>query len=778
MKLIFKNFTHLIRRFKSSAILNVLGLSVAFAVSIIIAIQVYYDATYNHCFEKADDIATIRFYTPFDDYEGETISMPYAKELVDKIPEIKNYAITMNRGKIDFDLTAEGSSSPISIDLLRVREGFIDMFAPKIIRGSAVDILTDNSKVVITVNTAERLFGDEDPIGKAIYYHYDKRPLEIVAICEDYPKNSTFRSDAYVNLPFNESESEWSYRMYVELQPGTHDIVTEKLNSEEIIGEENFARVKNHPEEEQIRRVVPIKDIYMLQGSNKTTFLALIIIGIIVLGIAYINYFNFAVAMAPSRIRSINIHKILGISKTKLYAIILFEGVFLALIAITLSILMVYAFASSILSSFFAADLSISQNILMVGIIIALFIVFIIIVGIYPARYTSSFPEAVALNSSFALSPKGGRLRNILILIQFTAAIAISCVALYIKIQHSYMQNYSIGIQRENIVYLPKAGLDTDIYTFGEEMKRNPNIIDYTASEFVPGNIMMGWGRPFEGKQVRLASWPVIPGFLEFFDVKVIAGDNFSPVRNDSTSLEQVIVNNQFLERYEFDNSIIGKDFPTFTGGILVGIAGDVNFQSLHTSIEPMAFVVLNNSYRDNRLNYIFFKISGRDIGQTTGYMQQTWNKFSKEDFNLKFLDQEMDNLYKKENDMAKLIALFGLVIIIIAIMGVYGLIIFNTRFKVREIAIRKVNGSTVSEVMVVLNRSMLLLLPAAFIISVIIAWIAINKWGEQFAYKAPASWWLFVVAGVLVALITVATVSWQSWRAATANPVKALKNE
>ena len=165
-------------------------------------------------------------------------------------------------------------------------------------------------------------------------------------------------------------------------------------------------------------------------------------------------------------------------------------------------------------------------------------------------------------------------------------------------------------------------------------------------------------------------------------------------------------------------------------------------------------------------------------MGQTIEYIRQTRDKFGSGNFDLKFLDQQMNNLYKRESDMAKLISLFGLIIIIIAIMGVYGLIIFNTRYKVKEIAIRKVNGSTIREIMVMLNRGLLILLSASFVISVIIAYFVIVKWGEQFAYKAPVSWWLFALAGVLVAIITVATVSWQSWRAATANPVNALKNE
>ena len=778
MKLIFKNFIYLIRRFKSSAILNVMGLSVAFAVFITVAIQLYYDATYNRCFEKADNIALVSFYLPKDDIDDEAISMPYAKRLADNIPEIKNYTLTdwSTSRNVKFDLAAEGTSSSLSIKLSRVREGFIDMFNPKVIKGNANDILTGDDKAMINESLAKKLFGNEDPIGKIIYYHDTKNPLEIVALFKDFPENCSFSSEMYINLPFFDRATTWNYVMYIELQPGSLSDVAQKLNSDELFYSEDIAYYHEHPDEREILKLIPIKDIYMLQGSNKATFMSLLFIGIIVLCIAYINYFNFAVAMAPSRVRAINIHKILGIHRLKLRTTILLEGVFFALIAIILALLIIHTFASSALSGFFAADFSISDNLPMIGILIALFILLIVIVAIYPARYASSFPEAVALNSSFTLSPKGIKIRNILITIQFTAAVSISCIALYIKIQHSYMQNYSTGIQRENIVYLPNKGLNTDLYTLGEEMSRNPNILDYTASLDIPGNITTEWGRKFEEKQVSFTMWPVIPGFLNFFGIKVIAGNDFSPTKSDTILLDQVIVNNKFLEKYEFDNTIIGKEFSTLSKGILNGVAGDVNFQSLHIPIGPMVFIAMNN--REDLLKYTFFKVSGKDLGQTIDYMQQTWSKFSSEEFDLRFLDHEMDNLYKREGDMAKLISIFGLIIIIIAVMGVYGLIIFNTRYKEREIAIRKVNGSTVSEIMVMLNKELLLLLPIAIIISTVIAWFAIDKWGEQFPYKAVVSWWLFAAAGVLAALITIATVSWQSWRAATANPTNILNRE
>jgi len=187
-----------------------------------------------------------------------------------------------------------------------------------------------------------------------------------------------------------------------------------------------------------------------------------------------------------------------------------------------------------------------------------------------------------------------------------------------------------------------------------------------------------------------------------------------------------------------------------------------------------MAFVVLGDSWNE----WIFVKIIGKNTPATIEYIRKTWEKYSNESFKPKFLDDSLTNLYRNENNLAKLISIFGLVIIIIAIMGVYGLVVFNARYKSKEIALRKVNGASVKEIMLMLNRSVLIQLAIAFVVAVPLAYYIVHRWLEQFAYKVPIYWWVFILAGLLVLAITVIIVSWQSYKAANANPVEAIKNE
>jgi putative ABC transport system permease protein len=334
------------------------------------------------------------------------------------------------------------------------------------------------------------------------------------------------------------------------------------------------------------------------------------------------------------------------------------------------------------------------------------------------------------------------------------------------------MQNYDWGIPKKNIVYLPLAGLGESSQSFGQELLRDSRIADFCIVRDLPGRVGMGWGRDFEGKNIQMRVWSVDNRFFDFFNIPIIAGRK--PETMDSIT-SQIVVNEAFLKKYDFDESIVGKDFPAFGPGRIQAIAKNINFESLHDSITPMAFGVLSQW---QNFNFVLVKLNGREIPNTIKSIEQTWNQFSKEPFKVNFLDEEMDKLYQKESNMAKMIGLFGFIIVIIAVMGVYGLIVFNARYKAKEIAIRKVSGSTIGEIILMLNRNVLLQLGIAFVIAVPAAWFIIQKWLENFAYKTPIYWWIFLLGGLVVLLITLLTVSAQSYQAATRNPTKALNLE
>jgi putative ABC transport system permease protein len=343
----------------------------------------------------------------------------------------------------------------------------------------------------------------------------------------------------------------------------------------------------------------------------------------------------------------------------------------------------------------------------------------------------------------------------------------------FIKIQHDYMRNYSWGFERENVLYIPVKTSDINVATFENELKQNPNILDCTISAALPGNINQNWGMEIGGKEVYFASWIVRSDFLDFFGMKVIDGRNFT-TSDDGKS--RLICNQAFLKEYEF-SKITGTKMDDSDFEI-VGVIDDIHFESLHSNIKPLFFVTQSLAYHAKYGIYFFIKVDGNNTLQTVESIEKIWKKLSDEPINLNFLDANMDKLYEKESNLAKLISIFGVIAVIIAVMGVYGLIVFNAKYKQKEIAIRKVNGSTIKEIMLMLNRNVLIQLGIAFVIAVPVAYFIVQKWLESFAYKTPVYWWVFLLGGMIILLITVITVSAQSYKAAKRNPTRALNSD
>jgi putative ABC transport system permease protein len=534
--------------------------------------------------------------------------------------------------------------------------------------------------------------------------------------------------------------------------------------------------MEEHPEVSLQYRFSSLNDLYLTAagkgGSRRlNTTLSLLAIGLLTLLIAFVNFVNLALAMAPSRVKNITIRKILGANKTALRLAIASESVLFTVIAAG----MAFAGIHFLQGSTFARELfptiafSLWSYAGLFAVATGVILLLAFAIGLYTMRYATSFDEIEALKGSFALGVKGVKMRNLLIVIQFTSAIALICISIFIRQQNEYMRHFDWGVPRTNVLYVQLAGLGKEVAPFGQELLRDPRIVDYCILSSLPGRVGMSWGRQFEGKHVSLVVWSVDDRFFDFFEIPILAGRK--PEHMDSL-VSQIVVNETFLKEYGFDETIVGKDITAFGPGCVQAIARDVNFQSLHQPITPMAFAVLSQR---QYFQFMMIKLAGHDIQGAIRQIKQTWNTFSSEPYNVWFLDESMDQLYQKETNMAKLIALFGFIIVVIAVMGIYGLISFNAKYREKEIAIRKVNGSSTVEIMLLLNRAILIQLGIAFAIAVPIAWYATTQWLENFAYRISVHWWVFLLSGLIVLLVTLLTVSIRSYRSATANPIKAL---
>lgn len=780
MKTVFRNFTFILKKFKTSSILNILGLSVALAIFSACIIQTISDFTYNHNFKNINStflFTQYRTLSPKDSY-APWISTPKAQEISEKFPEVKNYCLYIANENFGFDIIQDnGEKMLLRATLNKTTKGFVDVFTPKVLSGNPALVFSGEktTKAMLSQSTAKTLFGEEDPLGKSIFFHNSSEPITVVAICDDFPKNCTIQNGVFVLLPEDIPEN-FNYFGYFNVDPENVDKLVKRLNSGEFYGEESIKQFKADPENSFSADLIPLDRIHLHfplvgEGSFNTT-ISLMAIGIVILIMAYINYINFSIAIAPARVRGINIRKILGAKISVLRFSIISEAVIFSLIAYGLAILYIHIFNDSALSKSLFTNLSISDNCIQIIVIGSIVFGLSILFGLYPSYYVTSIHPVIAIKNSFANSQKSSKLRNILICIQFICSISLINIASFISIQHSYIKNYPSGIQKENIVYMTTTGLKTDIDTFGKELTLNKDILDYTVSGFLPGYVGMGWDRDFEGKIIKVMSWPVGRNFLRFFGVPVVQGRDFTDTEESDTPY--IIVNQEFINKYKF-NDILGKKIFCFEGdGEIIGVTKNINFESLHNPIRPMIFVRLNSGWN----SFIFLKISGNNTSQTMDYIKQCWSKYNDEVFNCKFLNSRLDGLYKKENNLAQAISIISVITILIAIMGIYGLIIFNTRYRAKEIAIRKVNGSSESNIVLLLNNNIIKLLIIAFIISTPLSYYIVQQWLNSFAYSTPIYWWVFVLSGIAVLLTTIATTCGQSIKAARKNPVNYLKNE
>ncbi|GHV10241.1 cell division protein FtsX [Bacteroidia bacterium] len=767
-----KNFLFVLKRFKTSSVLNILGLSAAFAVFSITMIQCYYDFSFDRNFKQANDIYFCSFYQKNFDDRAPILSRSLSSKMADEFPEIKSYCLLRNIGTNEI---RSENNPDIAVSVAKATPGFLAVFTPEIIMGDAKQVFTQPNKALLTEDVAHILFGKENPIGQILFMNGSDVPVTVLAVCKKYPENCSLENGIYTQLEIPDDWANWSmYEGYFLIDSKIISSLREKINSPESL--------KRLDKNENITKIelTSLPDVHFRipeKGKgNLGTTVSLLAIGIISLLIALINFMNFSVAMIPSRVRSWNIQKILGANPLRLKGLVVSEALCFALLSFLISLFFVVFFQQSSLKEFFSADLSPENNLVLLTGIACVGIILILLFGLYPARFVTSFQPAMAVNHSFARSKQSALLRNILITIQFATAIALITVSIFIRRQHDYMVDYSWGIQKENIVYFPIKRGSLDINSLSGELKQNPDITDCTVSVFVPGTVGIIFGNEMDGKKVWFKVLPVTHHFLDFFGVNVIKGRNFIPSDDEQ---DYCIVNQAFLKKFDLTDDIVGtrvgKEDDKYSSFIAAGIVQDINFESLRTGIEPMAFVT--NRLTTSYVNYLFLKISGQNTPQAIDFMKDTWKKFSDEPLDLKFLDATLDNMYQSENNLARLISIFGLIAVIIAVMGVYGLIVFNAKYKQKEIAIRKVNGSTIKEIMLMLNKNVLLQLGIAFAAAVPAAYSIVNKWLENFAYKTPMHWWVFLLGGFIILLITLLTVSAQSYKAARANPTKAINS-
>ena len=767
----FKNFLYLLRHHKAAALLNLAGLTVALASFMLIVMQVDYDLGYDRQYENADRIFRIERSSAAD---NATVFSPWigndfstVEQMTASVPDIAGEGGLRWFSNNVFD----ESETRFPIRCIQVTENWPEVFGFRYVGGDP-DRLSEPGTAVVPESFAKTAFPDGDAVGKTLIPENYEKPLQIVAVYRDFPKNSSVKNDVYTVRPLETTISDIMY--YIVANDAGHKAKIEADLTRKIreTDGDSTKRIRLHNLHDVYYATDCISDSHE-KGSRATT-LSLIAAAILILGIAAINSVNFAIALIPTRVRSLNARKIFGCKTSVLRRNLIAETVGTTLVAFLLALCIVQ-WLSPLSANLLNGIASPSENPAAIWISLAAASTTGILSGLYPAFYSTSFAPALVVKGVFGLTPKGRRLRTVLISVQYAISITLIIVTLSIHRQNRYMQKSDMGFQRENILttWVPREIADKR-KTLADKLTSNPAITDVTfaAGPFVAKG-RMRWGRSYKGKGITYDAYPVASNFLRFMGIRITDGRDFN--ENDDLKPEISQIFNETSQRK--DSITVGEKMEDGTN--IVGIARDFNFQPLQYGINPFAFVAFGTTEWGawTPLRYLFVKTNGTDIPAVADFIRKSVKELVPDSqLDIRFMDEEIGNQYYKEQKLSNLLTLFSLLSILISIVGVFGLVLFETQYRRKEIGIRKIHGATVGEILRMFNKIYVRIVLACFVVAVPIAYCIVDRWLENFAYKAPVEIWIYLAALAIVLGTTVATVLIQTYRAATDNPVRSLK--
>lgn len=790
---------------KSSAVskmLNIVGMAMAFAALYVIMVQVNFDLGYNKKVKDSDRIYAISmpdWFTPGN--WRTTLSRPLCENVINNVSCVECGGTTsIGKGYSEkFSLQEDGNSS-FYLNVSQSSLGAFKVFSVEAVEGS-IDNIVPWKDLVISDTKAEKLGLH---VGDVIYSHNHGATMQqynIAAIYKHFPSNTDLSEiECFVNMGDLNIDlfSEWSYPYFVKLNSADDIEPFEKQAFDYVVktfnnmanehGEELSEDDRKEAESRLKIKLFPFDEMYFEKtissagrSGSKTTTYTLLAIAILVIVIAFINFINFFFALVPVRLKSVNTRKILGASRSNLVFGIVVESVVMIIVALALAAGIVKLFCGSTIAALIPCSTLISNNIAIAfgtalgGIVLA------IVSSLYPALYITAFPPAFALKGSFGTASKGMAFRVGLICFQFIVSLILIICASFVTMQRQYMLHYDMGFDRSNLL---QVNTSSKIAAMREsatsELKNNPEIKDVTfASGDIVTSFRMDWGRPFKGEQINFKCYPVQHNFLDFMGIEIVEGRNFTD--SDELCDNGVFIFNE-AARDKFGLTLEDKIHGHQTETDIVGICKNFNYKALSEGIEPFALYIFGkNSW--TTLNTLYIKTQpGADIPTLIDWIKTKLNEMDpsvpKDEFDVMFFDSRLDSEYGRERNASRIILLFTVLAITISLMGVFGLVMFEAEHRRKEIAIRRINGASVVDVLKMFNIKFIRIVIVCFVISIPISWLIVDAYLKGFAYRMPTHWWVFFSAFLSVMIVTLIVVTLRCLSAALSNPIKSIKTE
>ena len=811
MKIAFRNFLTTLRRYKISSLLNVIGLTLAFTAFYVIMTQVWWELGYNRSLHEADRIYLVENEDWYEPGKWSSwLNRPVPERVIASTAGVEvggcmwggfgsGTCWTSNEPSFGYN---KFSASCGSVSL-----PFLDVFAFRSVEGDVHDIGKPKSVIVSREAAARMRVG----VGSLIWVDTDEpQPdgaMEVVAVFEDFPDNSLLgECEVVKNLGETNlyTTSEWSFNYFVKFRPGADPDefarqwtnVNQEMQREAAEKRAAAGDAADDDDESGIYgvRLSPVSDLYFesdsqapcRQGSVVTTY-TLLGIAVLVIVLAFINFVNFFFALVPVRIRTVNTFKVFGAPASSLRFNFVFEAFGLVLIALLAAWYVSFALQGTEFASYISASLALSQNLEVVGLVAVVAFVMALAASLYPAWYITSFAPALVVKGSFGGTRSGRRLRTLLLGVQFFISIGLIIATSFIRLQHDYMMHYDMGFDKENLLAVRLSERGAVSYdALRQKLLSDPQVKDVTgATSRLVSVGRMGWGREFKGRQVAFQSYVVQPDFLRVMGIPITDGRDFLESDFDK-ELGTMIFNEAARREFEMQvgdriNGFVSPDEQ------IVGFCADFNFKPLQYGVSPFCFYLLPKKIQQENYwhlpHVVYVRMTpGADIAAVTAHIRRCIAEVDPRtepgDIVVRVFDEELGLEYDNERKLTAIVGLFALLAVVIALMGVFGLVLFETQHRRREIAVRRVMGASRGEILAMFNRRYVMLVAVCFVLAVPVSIWAVRHWLAGFAYAVPLYWWVFALALAGVLAVTALTVTVRSWRAVNENPAESVKSE
>jgi putative ABC transport system permease protein len=792
-----------IRKNPGYASINIFGLTVGITCFILIFVTVNYEVSFDKFHNESEKIFRIdnTLKLSSGDYKYARAASAFGPAAKEQLPEVTEF-VRLNGGQeIIFEIGAEKFKER---EIYYADSSFFNFFNFPLLYGSARDALNAPLKTVLSEKAALRYFGKVNAVGEILSYSNNQNQdvnLVISAIMKDLPTNTHMRFEMLIS---NETQKNFQNGNFLNNwgNAGFYSYIklTDPVYAEAVEAKLIEMKVANVAEKNQLNinpSLVALNDIHLhsnltteMQPNGNINFVYIFTAtALFILLIAAINYMNLATARSTRRAKEVGMRKVLGAHKKQLITQFLGESIVITFVSAVISMGIAAAFITQ-----FGTLIGKELNILMLmdlGLIGVLLLIILIIglgSGSYPALFLSSFKPVVVLKGKLTSNGGSDVLRKSLVVFQFTISIIMMIGTYVVYSQLTFMQNKSLGFQKENMLVLSNANnaVTPQLNAFRNELLKNTGIEKVGASFSKPGGI-----RPIifiksetvqdDDGNLNMAGINIDFDYMSTMGINIVEGRDFD--RNIPTdSTEAIIINQQSAKELNLKGNALGKIIQITFGNSgnwinkrIIGVVDDVNFEPLHRKTEAAFYGPLFGAY-----SYIYVKLAKEvSTQQTINYIESEWNKFSpKQPFEYSFLDEDLDKIYESEEELSQVIIYFSMLAISVACLGLFGLASFSTEQRIKEIGVRKVLGASVVKIVVLLSKDFACLIIIAFIIGGTTAFFLKDLWLQDFAFQTEVGAMTFILAGIMALLIALLTVSYKTVKAARANPIKSLRYE